>query len=61
MTIQSFVFPGNIEESIMKIGSNPIPYMRTDFFSEINKESEKLLLKFVQCSKGKTIIYTEWI
>ena len=32
--------------------------MRTDEFSEINKESEKILLDLIHCSGGKTIIYT---
>ena len=45
--LQSFVFPGNIDESIMSIGAQPFMYMRTDAFSAINKESEQMLLKFI--------------
>lgn len=56
--MNSFVFPGNIDESIMKIGSQPFMYMRTDAFSEINKESETILLDLIHCSGGRTIIYT---
>lgn len=56
--MQSFVFPGNIDKSIMAIGSKPFMYMRTDAFSEINKESEKILLDLIHCTGGRTIIYT---
>jgi len=56
--MQSFVFPGNIDESIMAIGSQPFIYMRTDEFSEINKESERILLDLIHCTGGRTIIYT---
>ena len=56
--MQSFVFPGNIDDSIMKIGAQPFIYMRTDAFSQINKESERLLLDLIHCSDGRTIIYT---
>lgn len=56
--MQSYVFPGNIDESIMQIGSQPFMYMRTDAFSEINKESERILLNLIHCTGGRTIIYT---
>lgn len=56
--MQSFVFPGNIEQQIMDIASRPFIYMRTDEFSSINKESESILLDLIHCSGGKTIIYT---
>lgn len=56
--MQSYVFPGNIEESIMAIGSQPFMYMRTDAFSKINKESEQMLLNLIHCAGGRTIIYT---
>ena len=32
----SYVFPGNIDTYIAKIGAEPIPYMRTDEFSTRN-------------------------
>lgn len=56
--MQSFVFPGNIDERIMRIGSEPFLYMRTDEFSEINKDSERILLDLIHCKNGRTIIYT---
>ena len=56
--MQSFVFPGNIDESIMAIGSKPFMYMRTDAFGQINKESEQMLLQLIHCTGGRTIIYT---
>lgn len=56
--MQSFVFPGNIDGHIMAIGSKPFMYMRTDAFSAINKESEKILLDLIHCTGGRTIIYT---
>lgn len=54
----SYVFPGNIDMNIAKMGSAPIPYMRTSCFSDINLESEKILLDLIHCRNGKTIIYT---
>ena len=54
----SYVFPGNIDSNITKIGAEPIPYMRTDSFSAINLESEKILLDLIHCRGGRTIIYT---
>lgn len=56
--MNSYVFPGNIDEQIMEIGAKPFMYMRTDEFSQINKESEQMLLQLFHCSEGKTIIYT---
>lgn len=56
--MQSFVFPGNIDERIMRIGSEPFLYMRTDEFSEINKDSERILLDLIHCKNGRIIIYT---
>ena len=56
--MQSFVFPGNIDKSIMEIGAQPFLYMRTDAFSEYNKESERILLDLIHCTEGRTIIYT---
>ena len=32
--------------------------MRTDAFSQINKESEQILLDLIHCTGGRTIIYT---
>lgn len=56
--MQSYVFPGNIDKTIMAIGAQPFMYMRTDAFSKINKESEHILLNLIHCTGGRTIIYT---
>ena len=56
--MQSYVFPGNIDPKIAAIGAEPFLYMRTDEFSRINIESERILLDLIHCKNGKTIIYT---
>lgn len=56
--MKSYVFPGIIEDSILSIGSWQIPYMRTQEFSKMNLESEKILLDLIGCKNGRTIIYT---
>lgn len=56
--MKSYVFPGDIDPEIMKIGSKPFIYMRTDEFSQMNLESERILLNLIHCTGGKTIIYT---
>lgn len=56
--MHSYVFPGDIDPKIAAIGSKPFLYMRTDEFSEINKESERILLELIHCPGGRTIIYT---
>ena len=54
----SYVFPGNIDPKIAAIGAEPFMYMRTDAFSQINKESEHMLLDLIHDPGGRTIIYT---
>ena len=56
--IKSYVFPGDIDERIARIGAQPFIYMRTEEFSRINLESERMLLDLIHCSEGRTIIYT---
>lgn len=56
--MKSYVFPGNIEDSILQIGGKPFPYMRTEQFSELVKDSEKMLLELIHCPGGRAIIYT---
>lgn len=56
--MHSYVFPGNIDPTIAAIGAEPFMYMRTDAFSQINKESERMLLDLIHCPGGRTIIYT---
>ena len=54
----TYAFPGIIEDEILAIGAGQVPYMRTAEFSEINKESERLLMEFVGCPSGRALIYT---
>lgn len=56
--MKSYVFPGNIEKDILQIGSQQIPYMRTEMFSNLMKESEEMLLELIGCNNGKLISYT---
>ena len=56
--MNSYVFPGDIDPRIAAIGAEPFLYMRTDAFSQINKESERMLLDLIHCKSGRTIIYT---
>lgn len=56
--MKSYAFPGNIEEDILKIGGEPFMYMRTERFSTIVKESEKMLLQLINCKRGKVIFFT---
>ena len=58
MAKHSFVFPGDIDPEIARIGSLPFMYMRTDEFSQINKESIDILLSLIHCKDGRAIIYT---
>lgn len=53
-----YVFPGNIEEEILQIAAQQIPYMRTADFSALVKESEKWLLQLMQCKNGRVLFYT---
>jgi len=56
--MKSYVFPGNIEDEILQIAAQQIPYMRTAEFSGIVKESEKMLLELIKCPNGRVIFYT---
>lgn len=56
--MKSYAFPGNIEEDILAIGAQQIPYMRTKEFSETNKESERILNDLIGNKDGRVIIYT---
>ncbi|MBR5702775.1 MAG: alanine--glyoxylate aminotransferase family protein [Bacteroidales bacterium] len=56
--MHSYAFPGDLAPEIAAIGSQPIPYMRTQEFSDIVLESERILLKLIHCTGGRTIIYT---
>jgi len=53
-----YVFPGNIEDEILQLAAQQIPYMRTDAFSALVKECEQWLLQLAGCANGRVIFYT---
>ena len=56
--MKSYVFPGIIEDEILQIGMQQIPYMRTAAFSTVVKDCEKYLLQLIGCTNGRVIPYT---
>lgn len=56
--MKTYAFPGIIDPEILAIGAQQVPYMRTQEFGAINKESERLLLEMIHCTDGRTIIYS---
>ena len=56
--IYSYAFPGNIEPDILNIAAQQIPYMRTEWFSELMKENEGMLLNMIGCKEGRVMFYT---
>lgn len=54
----TYAFPGNIEDDILQIAAQQIPYMRTEWFSGIMKENEKMLLDMIGCTDGRVMFYT---
>ncbi len=56
--MNSYVFPGNLNPEIQRLGAQDIPYMRTDEFSAVNLESEQILLSLAHNTGGRVIIYT---
>lgn len=56
--IYSYAFPGNIEDDILNIAAQQIPYMRTEWFSELMKESQDMLLDFIGCREGRVLFFT---
>lgn len=54
----SYAFPGNIEDDILQIAAQQIPYMRTAWFSGIMKENEQMLLDMIGCQGGRVMFYT---
>lgn len=53
-----YTFPGNIEDEILQIGAQQIPYMRTAEFSTLVKQSEQMLLELIKCPNGRVVFYT---
>lgn len=56
--IYTYAFPGNIEEDILAIASQQIPYMRTTWFSNMMKENQTMLLDMIGCKEGKVTFFT---
>ncbi len=56
--MKSFAFPGNIEPDILAIAAGQIPYMRTQWFSDLVLENESMLLDLLECPGGRVIPYT---
>lgn len=54
----TYAFPGNIEDDILQIAAQQIPYMRTEWFSGVMKENEKMLLDMIGCKNGRVMFYT---
>ncbi len=54
----TYAFPGNIEDDILQIAAQQIPYMRTEWFSGVMKENEKMLLDMIGCRGGRVMFYT---
>lgn len=54
----TYAFPGNIEDDILQIAAQQIPYMRTEWFSGIMKENEQMLLDMIGCTGGRVMFYT---
>lgn len=53
------VGPVEMNEEIRQIGSEPIPYFRTDEFSQLILENEELINKFTKSGQGtKTVFLT---
>lgn len=56
--MNTYAFPGNIEEDILQIAARQIPYMRTEWFSELMKENERMLLDAIGCPGGHVMFFT---
>jgi aspartate aminotransferase-like enzyme len=53
-----FVFPGRIEEDVLRAGAGQVPYARTQRFGSIVLECEELLLELLGCSAGRVVQLT---
>lgn len=54
----SYAFPGNIEEDILQIAAQQIPYMRTKWFSNLMLENEQMLNDMIDNPGGRVMFYT---
>lgn len=50
--------PVNIRKEILEIGGMQHPYFRTKYFSQMNLESEEILLDLIDCKKGRIVPLT---
>lgn len=50
--------PVNISEDVLRIGGEQQPYFRTEEFSKINIENEKIILELINAEKAKFIPLT---
>jgi aspartate aminotransferase-like enzyme len=53
-----FVFPGGIDPEVLAVGSEPVPYARTDTFAASVLESERWLLQLLGATGGRLVSYT---
>lgn len=51
------VGPVNSEEAILKIGGQPTPYFRTQEFSDVMLDSERLVKKFAHAPEGARAVF----
>ena len=51
------VGPVPMEESLMALGAEPIPYFRTADFSALMLENERLMKQFVHAEKGARVVF----
>lgn len=56
--MNTYAFPGNIEDDILSIASQQIPYMRTTWFSGLMKENEAMLLQLIDQPDGRVMFFT---
>lgn len=56
--MKTFAFPGIIEDDILGIAAGQIPYMRTQWFSNLMLDNERMLLNAISCRNGKVIFLT---
>lgn len=53
--MHSYVFPGDLDKEIAAIGSQPIPYMRTEEFSKsISNPRESFWISFIAGEEGQS-------
>lgn len=49
--------PVQIDDSILALGNNPVPYFRTQEFSETMRENESLILESIRASEGSRAVF----